>query len=170
MIMTRAIIPAHPFKSSIFRADVDREAKAIGKAMLGDFERTTATWKRKVKFVLEVKAKGIAAVAISITTTDEIYQYVNKGTKAHWIVAHTRKGLIFRPDSKPKTEPEVILSTAGEEGSTWRRKQKVRHPGIKARKFSATIKRSYRLEFKSKMQAALNRAARRTRTGKQAAK
>lgn len=163
MALFRAIKPAHAFKSSIFREEIARDAEAIRKAMLEDFERTVKTWEHKVKFKSGVESgASVGGVRIEVFTTDKVYGYVDEGTKPH-AIRPKRKGypLRFEVGGKPKTEPNVILSTNGERGSATVWAQMVHHPGTKAREFTKTIAKSYSKEFRQRMQNALDRAARR---------
>lgn len=166
MILVRPIKPGKPLQSSIFREEVTREANAIRKDLLDDFERTTKTWKHKVKFTGMVKVGSAAGgVSIEVSTKDKIYGYVDRGTRKHPIPKQPkRKGtLAWHPGSSPKTEPNVILSTPGSPGRGWRFAKQVQHPGTKARNFSKVIKQSYQKEFRNRMQNALDRFARRVK-------
>jgi hypothetical protein len=74
-----------------------------------------------------------------ISTDDEIYGYVEEGTRAHDITPKRAKRLRFATGGSPKTAPNVIGSTGGRRGSAVVFARRVRHPGSKARNFSKTI-------------------------------
>lgn len=165
MIIVRAIKPGRPFQSSIFRDEVRREADAVRRDMLDDFQRTTATWKHKVKFTSKVSANAAAGgVRIEVSTKDRVYGYVDEGTRPHIIRPKRAKALAFPGGKyKPKTQPQVILSTPGGSSGKTVVRPEVHHPGTEARKFSETIKKSYSKEFRRRMQNALDRFARRVK-------
>jgi hypothetical protein len=163
MIVIRAIKPGKPFQSSIFRDEVKREAEAIRKDILDDFKRTTATWQHKPKFTSKVEMGAtVGGVKIEVSTKDTIYGYVDQGTRPHIIRPKRKKALAFPGGQyKPKTQPQVILSTPGGVGGKTIVRPEVHHPGTKARNFSKVIKQSYSKTFRARMQNALDRAARR---------
>lgn len=153
MIIVRAIKPGKPFQSSIFRDEVRREADAVRKDMLDDFNRTTATWQHKVRFTSKVQASaGAGGVRIEVSTKDPIYGYIDQGTRVRYAT--------MSPDFSPKTQPDVILSVPGKGRRLFVNKKRPR-PGIKARNFSKIIAKSYFKEFRRRMQNALDRFARR---------
>lgn len=107
-----------------------------GKRYEKQFNETTATWKRDVKFTIKLLSgtnKGV-----EVYTNDEIYGYVNFGTKPHKITS--AKGLSFNTPSSPKTKPRVIKSTRGSRGKNKVYTRVVNHPGTKAREFDITIR------------------------------
>lgn len=126
-----------------------------------DFEKTTATWEHDVKFETLISLKG--GPAIIIGTDDEIYGYVNSGTRPHRIYARPGKRLAFKwggPGSyKAKTSPGVIGSTAGGATGNMTFRSYVNHPGTKARNFESIIQRSWEKRFKKRMEEAMKQAA-----------
>lgn len=154
MIVARVIKSGKPFKSSIFRDEIKAEAKEIQKDMLDDFKRTTKTWKHQPEFSAKVDyGSAVGGVRIQIATDDPIYKYIDEGTKVRYATM-TR-------DFQAKTEPNVILSTPGKGGVLFVNKKRPR-PGIKARKFTKIIAKSYKPEFSRRIKNALERAARRS--------
>lgn len=170
VITFKAIKPAIPFKSSIFRDEIKAAAAKMEKEILKDFQKTTATWEHKGKFNAEVKAGGDPStgsgggVGIDVTTKDKVYGYVDAGTKRHLIKAKRRgkRLLAFRTGGRPKTKPRVIGSTQGRKGTKQAFAKVVHHPGTKAREFSKTIGKKWQLQFRKEMDAAIKRAAKRS--------
>ncbi len=103
-----------------------------GRRMRRLFEKTTATWNHKVEFKLRVSAKiGDNVVIYGITTTDEIWHWIDQGTEF--------RNVMSDPDHpyKAKTWPGAFDSTAGAGrmiGSNTPR------PGIEARGWSHSKK------------------------------
>lgn len=135
----KVIIP----KGLVFNAPA--LARAVENALEGsakdvnvDFDVTTQTWKDKPTFTIE-REPGSRKIA----TDDEIYGYVDEGTEAHPIVAHTPRGLTFGVGGSPKTAPRVIGSTRGSRGAVIVHVRAVHHPGTAARDFSGTIAKKW---------------------------
>ena len=136
------------------------------RGMFKDFEATTKTWKHKVKFQ---GAKSIAMAkspTVHVITNDEIYRYVNDGTKPHPIFAgiytgrSNKKALSFgKGKYRPKTRVRVIGSTPGGPTGPKIARPYVQHPGTKARKFDETIQKKWTPRFKRLMEQAMSRAA-----------
>lgn len=143
-------------KSLVFNAA--KLARAIENGLEGaakdvkvDFAVTTQTWATKPAFEIERKtAERI------VSTDDEIYGYVNDGTRAHPIVAHGPGGLAFGVPSSPKTAPRVIGSSGGSKGSTIVHVRRVQHPGTEAREFDETIGKKWDAELPRIMQRAID--------------
>lgn len=125
---------------------------ASAKAALVDFKVTTQTWARKPDF--EVTEPDPYTRVIG--TDNEIYGYVNDGTKPHLIVARNAKVLAFGVPSSPKTAPRVIGSSAGSRGGTIVTRKAVRHPGTDAREFDETIAEKWENQLPITMQRAID--------------
>lgn len=106
-----------------------------------DFASTTATWKTDVSFVIKERADGFEVGPTGEGAT--IYQYVDKGTRAHLIAARRAKRLRFMGGFSPKTQPGVIGSRSGSSGSGAVFRSVVHHPGSRARNFSKLIAKKW---------------------------
>lgn len=163
MIIFRAIKPSRAFQSSVFRDEMKKEMESLAKDVQQDFERTTSTWKHRVKFSKKVSAGASAGgISIEVNTKDKIYGYVDEGTKPHVIKAKRGKRLAFSSKFVPKTESNVILSVPGSKGKVDTFRKQVHHPGTEARHFSKVIAKSFKPQFKKAIKNALERAARRS--------
>jgi hypothetical protein len=126
-----------------------------GKGILKDFQATTATWEHKVTFQL----KQLGPMFIEVMTDDEIYGYVNSGTRPHTIRARNAKRLAFASAFSPKTKPRVIGSGAGSKGAVDTFRQEVHHPGTEAREFSTEIYKKWEPYYYRLMEKAMAQAA-----------
>jgi hypothetical protein len=158
LVMT-PIIPAK-FNEAAFWEVIASAARDVSKEIKKDFEKTTKTWKMKVKFE-ELIEVGPKEVTIFVGTDNEIYGFVDKGTKPHPIVAKTDKGLMFRSGyTGAKTKPGVIGSVnRGPATGAWVKKMIVHHPGTEARGFSDTIQEKWQGILPKRMQKAIDLAA-----------
>lgn len=76
-----------------------------GIKMKKDFEATTATWKdHHPVFTIARKFAG-GNITLSVTTRDEVWGYLNRGTNRRWAV--------MSHDFLPKTAPRQLTSYAG---------------------------------------------------------
>jgi len=156
VILTKAITPNKlndKAMNAIFTAYLEQVASEI----LFSYEATTWSWKRKVKFVKEISV-GPNSVDVLVGTDDQIYGYVDEGTKKHAIVPKKAKMLAFKTGGAPKTMPGIMVATKGAQGVNQVFAKKVMHPGTKARKFSKTIQKEWNVKFKRRMEKAVKEA------------
>jgi len=134
------IIPktmAKKFKTAPAAVDTGMDDAAAG--VLADFEKTTAGWQHPVTFAITTEGADR-----TISTSDEIWGYVDAGTRPHVIVAKRARVLRFATGGRPKTQPGRITSGTGAKGSAVVFRPRVNHPGTKARLFSQQIAKLWR--------------------------
>jgi len=168
MIVAKAIKPSR-FKSEAFTQAITAAANEAARDIQKDFEATTKTWNHKPQFVKEVDTKA-SPVQVLVGTDDEIYRYVDEGTKPHPIFAgiytgkSNKKALSFQWGGKgsyrAKTSPGVIGSKAGGPTGPFVAFPFVQHPGTKPRNFDITIQKKWEPKFKRLMEKALSVGAR----------
>src|SRR5574342_267089 len=78
---------------------------ALAQEAKAEFEITTFTWSNKPDFEIEPSGTGF-----TIRTDDEIYGYVDQGTRAHTIVPRRAPRLHFFTPYQAKTSPGRIGS------------------------------------------------------------
>ena len=136
---------------------------AAARVIRQDFAATTANWKHKVKFE-HIVSLAQGNIAILVTTDDEIYRYVNEGTKPHeiWAGIYTGKSnkttLFFPSVFTPKTKPGSLVSGAGRKGKRDTHTPYVEHPGTEARNFDEQIEKKREKWYKQQMEAAMSKA------------
>jgi hypothetical protein len=136
--------------------------KQTEKGILKDFEDTTETWEHEVEFKHGAQLKQDGGRAY-VETNDEIYGYVNNGTKPHPIPTTGLGWMRFRWGGKgsyrPKTRPGRFGSKPGGPSGPWVTMRKVQHPGTDPRKFDELIANRWRSLFKRTMTYAVQDAA-----------
>lgn len=157
MIVTKAIKPAK-LKDEAMRLALLNAMRECGRDIQKDFEKTTATWKHKPKFESLISLTGPGPVVV-VGTNDEIYGYVNEGTREHIIEAKPGHVLAFPSAFTPKTSPGVLGSSAGSSGGETVFTPYVLHPGTKARDFDKAIQKLWESKFKTRMEQAMKDAA-----------
>ena len=107
-----------------------------------DFQKTVATWESKPDFKNEFTETD-NEMRFEVSTDDEIYGYVNNGTRAHPIPISGFAALSFMwagPGSyKAKTKPRKISSTGGGPSGPMVVLSHVDHPGTEPRDFDSAI-------------------------------
>lgn len=136
------------------RAALEQTAKDVA----SDFQKTTSTWKNKPKFVGTISTRSGGAEFL-VGTDDEIYRYVNEGTKPHVIRPVRAKVLAFAGTYQAKTTPRVIGSGGGGPSGDIMFRRVVNHPGTKAREFDKVIAEKWEKAFKARMVKAMKEAA-----------
>ncbi|MFA5323890.1 MAG: hypothetical protein WC373_14560 [Smithella sp.] len=171
-VVIKQIKPAK-LKEDALRLELLNSMKTFGTMMKKEFEKTTKTWKHKPKFeILRALSSNLGKVEVTVETNDEIYGYVNNGTKQHIIEPKKPGGkLSFMwggPGSySPKTSPGVIGSQkGGMSGGEKTVRAWVIHPGTEARNFDEMIAKLMQPRFKAQMQDAMKRAAAKSGHGK----
>jgi hypothetical protein len=144
-------------KTEVFNQELARVRDEIATEIAKDYESTVRTWKRKPEFVTEVSMDG--GPKIEVSTDDEIYRYVEEGTKPHLIRPRRAKALLFPSGYRAKTLVRSIGSLPGGSHGKTVAAQVVHHPGTLARQFSRVIWERWQPRFRQRMTNALNRAA-----------
>lgn len=119
-------------------AEPRKMAQAIKNALDGaakaaqvDFNVTAQTWQHKPAFTIDSPSDFSRVIG----TDDEVYGYVNSGTRPHVIKPRNGKVLAFGSSFSPKTAPRVIGSGGGSKGGGTVFSRGVNHPGTDAREF-----------------------------------
>lgn len=144
-------------KDQAMRLELLNSLRSVAKDVRKDFEATTQTWEHKPKFEMAVSLKGKGPQFL-VGTDDEIYGYVNRGTRPHRIVPKKAKALRFQTGYTAKTVPGVIGSKSGGASGDVVFSQGVMHPGTKARNFDKQIGKKWEKSFRSRMHDAMKRA------------
>lgn len=161
VMQVKTIKPARLNKAAMKR-ELHKGMMEAKKEILADFRKTTRTWKRKPKFEGAMDLSGPGPVVI-VGTDNEIYRYVDEGTKPHPIFPRRAKTLRFRWGGKgsyrAKTRVRIIDSFPG--GATGKivHRAYVQHPGTKARNFADEIQKRRRTWYKRRMEEAMREAA-----------
>lgn len=152
-----------------YRRQFRNACKRAGYGIKKDFEKTTATWEHKPEFKVSTSVVG-PGPAVEVTTDDDIYRFVNDGTKPHPIFAgiftgkSKKKALVFQwggPGTyTAKTVPGVIGSRGGGPSGDIVKRAYVQHPGTEARRFDQDIEEMWRPKFKAEIEQALRDAVR----------
>lgn len=157
MIVVKPIKPSK-FNDQAIYAALAAEAEKCANDMLLDFELTTATWDHQVKFEKEVQV-GPKSIEILVGTDDEIYGYVDKGTRPHDIYPRNARVLAFPSGYAAKTRPGVPSSNSGGPSGSTVFAAFVHHPGTEPRNFDIIIQKDWQPKFQKRMQAAMQAGA-----------
>lgn len=163
-----AKITARKAKSPDFRearAVIAEEMRKIAEDMVADFQSTTESWSHKPVFDVNLSLEGNVP-SIEITTVDEVYGFVDKGTKAHFIAPVNAKALAFQTGYTPKTSPGFLGSMVGGASGPVAFSSGHMVSGIKPRKFSQKITDKWKSEFGKRMKIAMKLAAEATGHGR----
>ena len=135
----RPIIPRSPLYRTQTMHDAIRKAiHDTGMNMKKTFEGTTSTWDTDVKFTMRSTFTD-SKCEIEVSTDNEIYGYVNEGTKPHVIRPRFAKRLAFQTGYRAKTRPKSITSGPGGASGPYAYANVVHHPGTKAREFTKYV-------------------------------
>lgn len=115
--------------------------------VVGDYQQITARWSHKPKFA-QIRVSGKNIISITIAPGGEnaqIFKWVDAGTKGPYFIPKfgpTLPGqkLKFRGGYSARTQPVGKYNVGtGTASGGWVTKDRVIHPGIKARKFTGEI-------------------------------
>ena len=147
-------------KDDAMRLALLNPMREIGDRMKVDFEATVGTWTDKPRFRMERhlnSREGLLSVAIS--TDHQHYEWVSKGTKAHYVPRSGKATMAFKR-YRAKTMVRVIGSKAGGPyGDTIVRRGRWLVKGIEAREFDKVIEQKWQPEFARRMTRAMRQAA-----------
>lgn len=125
------------------------------------YTRVVMRWSNKPDFrVMMVRApKFLMGRVVVKGKAMKIWQYVDKGTRAHFIRPRFKPFLMFRSGYSPRTAPIARFNVGT--GKSFGKPVKtllVLHPGSEARKFSETFAETVRLTIKPRIERAIQRA------------
>lgn len=158
------------------RAEVLKEMTTTGDVAAGWLKLAVQNWRKKPVFVSRHRLSPGLIVVEVVATGDAavIYSYVDRGTglygdkRTSYKIPKTpnpAKPLRFRTGYDAKTQPVARINTgSGQATGNWVTKLQVTHPGIKARKFSEAVWNNLTPNFRSRIENAFRRAARRARS------
>lgn len=159
-IVVKQISPTR-FKDEAFTAAIVAAARKASHEIVLDYRETTRSWNHKPVF--EVVINVNPNIEILVGTDDEIYGYVDEGTKPHIIKPKRARALSFQWGGKgsymAKTKPGVIGSQPGGPRGPMVSFKQVHHPGTKARGFSKAIDKKWSAAFKRRMEHAMSAGA-----------
>ena len=127
------------------------------------YQGVVSNWTHRPTFYTQEKGSISLAggtPSFLITTDDEVFKYVDRGTPAHTIRARNRY-MVFQTGYKSRTTPRSLSSGASSEFGPKVMRASVRHPGIKARDFSGVIAKVMEKEVRSIVQDAISQGMRR---------
>lgn len=140
-----SVILPQPLNTSKLKHELIEGMRDLGVEIRENFEDTTKTWHNKPIFtpVSAVPKVGIDEITVETTTENDIYRFVDEGTRVgkgtYPIRAVNAKSLAFSGTFIPKTSSGIIGSGVGFIGPVDQFPKAVEHPGIEPRKFSDVI-------------------------------
>lgn len=137
------------------RAAAMAATQQAAKALVADYEKTTATWKTDVRWTVTVSANGVL-----VRTDNQIWKFVDQGTRPHEIRAKAGKALRFAQGYTAKTRPGSIIARSGSPSGDDAFARSVQHPGTKARGFTTRLRAKWKEKWPKDMQAAITKAVR----------
>ena len=159
LLRIEAISPKPKDAAKIFEQAYKPALQTTANEVRRDLESITRTWKHRVKFnVRVVRRRG--DYGITVTTKDEIFGYVNYGTKPHVIRPRKARALKFQRGYKAKSRPGFIGSSEGGASGKTTFAKYVQHPGSEPRGFDKTIAKRRQKSLQSKINHAFALAAR----------
>lgn len=155
------IKPKTTLKQDAFRVELLAGLRKSGKKLESQFQRTTQTWQgNRPTFIPEIKLSASqGTLNLALTGNKEgvnKWFWLNDGTRV-------RRAVMSR-DWKSKSVPGVLDVGRGRGRMVFVSK-KIKLPGIKARKWSKIILKTFRPMFKAEMQVAMERGAKRSGHG-----
>lgn len=138
MVVTFKAIQPELYDVRAYYSELKKAANQIGFGMLRDFQKTTRGWETVVEFYIRATVtQSIAEVTVG--TDNEIYGYVEKGTRPHVISPVRAKVLRFQSGYRPATTPGRLRSRTARHSGDLVFARRVQHPGTEARNFSQIV-------------------------------
>lgn len=147
----KAIIAKDPLHIAKQVQAIENALEGTAKAIKVDYLVTAQTWQHKPRFDITNPGNYTREIA----TSDEIYGYVDLGTRPHIIRPRNASQLRFQSGYKAKTSPNVIASRPGGKFGPTVYTREVKHPGTQARGFSKAIAKKWNREWPRNLQRAI---------------
>lgn len=154
-VRLEAIVPKQLFKIPLVRAEMFAEMGRQIDIMNRMYGATYRSWTHKPQFKKSFRTSANFLEA-KVSTIDQIYAWVDDGTRAHAIVPRRASQLSFEAQFQPKTNPNIIGSRRGSRSGR-RHATHVFHPGAKPRNFTKEIVKRRAAPYTRQMQAAIKR-------------
>lgn len=141
-----------------FADDLTKRLLDEGEKQRKLLEQTVRHWKEKPKFevVIEVEGDHVTLI-VRPTGPDKIVQiwgWIDGGTKPYTIVPHMSKALRFQVPYSAGSRPGTFKTSPARRGSQWVSTKVVRHPGIKARRWTELLQKKRKNYFYTAMRKA----------------
>jgi len=156
-VTTKVIKPAK-IKSDKMRSDLVAAVVETGKEIDALFALTYLTFEHRPEFVIENKGTP-TRISSSVYTTNQIYAWINDGTKPHTIRPKNAAVLAFPQTFRPKTHLVKLESGKGYKTKKKRFALVVEHPGTAPRNFEERIEKKAMPKFRARVRAAMKEAA-----------
>jgi hypothetical protein len=127
-----------------------------------DFQKTTKTWSDKPTFRKDGPRLTGTGMEVTVSTNQEVYTYVTRGTRPHLIRPRRSRRLRFQTGYRAKTRPRIISSRAGGASGPVAFARAVQHPGTQARDFDIEIARRRQKNHENLIRLAIRRSIRLT--------
>lgn len=156
MARATVIFPKHnPFDAKKMRGVIISTLNGTSKAIKVDMAVPAQTWDRKVK----IDIASPSEFTREISTNDDIYAMLEKGTKPHIIRKKGRGILRFKFGFRSKTIPNEIRSRKGAKGTIPAPPmRRVKHPGTAPRLWTKAIKKKWDAQIGVTFQRAIDSA------------
>ena len=138
------------------RLEILNELRKQGTVIEDDLKKVTRTWEHQPKFETDIKFSGTEPQVI-VSTDDEIFKFVNDGTRSHWVRPKKARSLYFQSGYRAKTTPGMIGSHAGGPFGPFVGSKGHKVSGIKKRGFTGAIRLIRKPGFDRAMQDGLKR-------------
>jgi len=152
----RAIRPKK-FEPYVFRQKWEQSFRDVGAKAVRRYDKTVETWEGdKPAFKVHVSYVSWLWLKVELEGPEQgikKWNWLNKGTRV--------RRALMSPDWQSKTAPNDYQSGTGQ-GKVVFISKDLELPGIKARRWSKMADKEFRPEFKQKVQAATNEAAKRS--------
>lgn len=123
-----------------------------------DFDSSVRTFDNKPNFVRIVSVDGSKITGV-YKTDNEVYGFLNYGTKGHMVMPKNGRALRFRANYKSKTRPGSIKASGGGASGSYVFSKGHYVKGIEARRFDEQIKEKREKDFVRLMKSALRDAS-----------
>ncbi len=127
--------------------------KDAADAAEADLYATAETWEHKIDVNVKERSDGY-----SLEVIDDVWGMLDKGTRAHRIIARKAKRLRFFGGYRAKTRPGFIGSQSGGSSGGVVFRQSVMHPGTVARSWSKLIGSKFRSRLQGYIQKRIREA------------
>jgi len=120
--------------------------------------QTTKHWSTQPKWVTDISFSGGDAAIITYIKDPEarqIWDWINKGTEAHWIYPRRANYLRFNGSFRSQSRPNTLATAPGSSGPPVRYSKGVRHPGIKSRNWTILATKTRYKDYKEEMNDAV---------------
>lgn len=157
-IRVTVTVPKEILNIQAVAQEIEAAVHDAGREIHAMFSESTSTWREKPVFI-EKQLRSSGMIGVEVATSNDVYSWVNYGTRPHIIRPRNRGMLRFQTGYSSKSRVGSRRAYAGGKFGPFTSSVGVTHPGTEARHFDELIAADFQPVFEKQVQDAIIRGS-----------